>query len=292
MKVGSIGGAFVTAHTKLTHNASSGKTDVNDHYYDAAGGGWVGKSSSSSPPPADAYMWTWLGAAQHSASVSDFGFLSTDAADNYQSQGLTFAANTIDGVDIGVYMTHDGTSTWNMMTGTTYTIQLWDISEEHMMVGPGGKTRTSGPLAGPVTANGDHMTFIYSGVTPSSGLTFGTPAQMYWTQEAVTSTQQTASEYSAVVYADSYNVEGDIHYITHKLKGTTALIDAGSAQLAWEDASSNPRTIEHIPYGWAAPSAGDGGFTFRGAILWDSTTTAKGNTGVTFPIDIEDLVPA
>ena len=280
MKIGTIGGNFVSSHTKLTHNASSGKTDVNDHYFNLAEGGWVGKSSEEeSSPPADTYKWTWTADGQHLGN-STYSFTSTEADDNWVGTGLDFAANT----DIGVFMSHNGDSVTNMHGVTTNATSLWDISEEHMFTS-GGKARTSGPLDNTVTEDGDYMTFIYSGSQPSPGVTFGSAAQMYWTQAAVTSQGATGGgEYSSVIPVDSYNIEGDIHYITHKVKGTTALIDAGSAQLAWEATTSDPRVIEHVPWGGGQPASMESEVTFRGIILWDSTTTAKGNTGVTFPI--------
>ena len=245
--------------------------------------------ASAGAEAVDKYLWTWDAVGQHIGN-NTYSFTSTAADDNWIGTGIDFTAN-----DGGIHMAHDQSTTGLMIT--TNAAMLWDISEEHLFKQDGITPTSSGPLDHTVTVDGDHITFIYSSLYLGQGnpgtWTFGAitgvgKAQMFWTQAAVTSTTG-GGEYAGPMNPSSVNVEGDDIYITYRVKGTTAAIDADPFTLAWEAASSDPRVLEDNP--WSSLVSKETHVLFRGAILWDSTTSAKGNTGVTFPIFDDPLSP-
>ena len=93
----------------MTHNASSGKTDVNDHYFDEVSGEWVGKSSAaaSAPYPTD---WHWsadFSAAGTATAVDGHGFEyqigsgPTQESDGVKYVNLTGKAASYYGANVG-----------------------------------------------------------------------------------------------------------------------------------------------------------------------------------------------
>tara|TARA_R110000751_G_scaffold140662_2_gene244367 strand:+ start:279 stop:1088 length:810 start_codon:yes stop_codon:yes gene_type:complete len=250
-------------------------------------------ATSAGAGAVDKYLWTWDAVGQHLGN-STYSFTSTAADDNWIGTGIVFTAN-----DDGVHMAHDETFSVDMHGNPTgNTPMLWDISEEHLFKQDGTTPTSSGPLDSTVTVDGDQITFIYSHSylgqdNPGSwffGLTGSGPAtsKFYWTQAVVTSTFG-GGEYSSGINLSSVNIEGNDIYLTYRAAGTTADINAESAQLAWEAASSDPRVLEDNP--WSGSVSKETHILFRGAIIWNSTTSAKGNTGVTFPIFDDPLSP-
>lgn len=278
---------MITANRHYTANSITGKTDVNfqgtddNGLYGAAGyssdENFVSKSST---PAADPFPWKWSwNAKEQFAGNTTYAFGSTVGTDGYASGLMTFSANA----GYGVRMEQDGTS----MHGNA-TAPWFNINEGHMTK-EDGTSLISGELNSAVVSDavgaGRYLTIIYSGYVPGSGLSssdigYGT---LYWASENKTLSYQDVADYSAVVNLDSYNIEGDLIYVTHDMHGSQAPTEGAANN--WEDSITNPRTFLVSPFGEVDGShiATDTEITLRGMIIW-SAKTDPGNTNITMPI--------
>ena len=176
-------------------------------------------------PAEDPYPWVWSwDAREQFIGNTIFAFLSSELDGGYRSSSLSFSTNT----GFGVHMAHDGSS--NKMGAL---VPYFDIFDEDMTK-QDGTSVTSGDLnTAAVSASGsdgEYLTIIYSGYVPGSGFSssdigLGT---VYWTQAARTLSIDSVADYSSVVSMDNFNIEGDLIYVTHQMKGSAAPLNDGS----------------------------------------------------------------